>query len=49
MGGKGGGWSKTISGPMLSLTEKENPIGSIGIEILMFRQKGLTTLYNRIV
>ena len=37
---------KTIPGAMRSLPIKENFIGSVVIEILSFRQKNLTTLYN---
>ena len=33
---------------MVSLPEIENPIGSVIIEILSFRQKTVTTLYNSI-
>ena len=37
---------KTISGPMPSLPKRENPIISVVVEILSFRQTTLTTLYN---
>ena len=34
---------------MRSYPVKENPIGSAGSEIIRYRQKKLTTLYNRIM
>ena len=40
--------TKTISGSIRSFTVKENQIGSAVSEILRYRQKKLTTLYNRI-
>ena len=39
---------KTTLGPIRSFTLKENHIGSAVSEILCYRQKKLTTLYNRI-
>ena len=39
---------KTIMGPIQSLPKIKNLISSVVIEILSFRQKNLTTLYNRI-
>ena len=42
-------WPKTITGLIRSFTVKENHIGSAISEILRYRQKMLTTLYNRIL
>ena len=39
---------KTTLGPIRSFTLKENHISSAVSEILRYRQKKLTTLYNRI-
>ena len=40
--------AKNIPGPIRSFTVKENHLGSVVSKILHYRQKKLTTLYNRI-
>ena len=39
--------TKAIPGHMLSFLKKENSISSV-VEILSYKQKNLTTLFNRI-